>query len=334
MARRHSRRSVTEEPEEAPRSRRSRSSRDDEEAPRSRRSRSSRDDEDDSPEEAPRSRRSRSSRDEEPRSRRSRRSTNEDVEWPDDEEDSEDSSPEERPARSRRSSSRSEKSSSGKRRASSRRGRDDDDEDDSNPVRGDIPTGWSGYKSAKSSIPQTGDIDWKNDVWQPDDEETLVAFVEDAPFASYAQHWVGRSVVCPESIIGDEQECPICQTTGDQPRVQVLFNVIVFDGEGIPHGKVLRAGKILSDALEGIADGKRGPLTRYYWEMTATGNKGSYNVNILPTTEEQVEEDWRFEPLSEEELEEFYEDRWDSGIVYRHSYDDLKKFARKMNRGD
>lgn len=153
---------------------------------------------------------------------------------------------------------------------------DDDEDDDSNdddgedededetPRRGDIIQG--GWKAAKKLKESGGD--YAND-FKFGDEESLVKFLQDEPFAVYQQHWVTRegkqSFICPG------KGCPLC-SAGDRPRKMYAFNIAVIDGDEVEL-KSLTAGARLLATLEKCHEGKRGPLTKPYWALARSGNK-------------------------------------------------------------
>ena len=268
--------------------------------------------EDDEEDEAPRrSRKRRSRRDEEdedePRARRSRRSRDDE-----DDEDDEDESP----RRGRKRRARDEDDDEEPRRSRKRRPRDDDDEDDADDeprARGKKKKGrgsgnvggWGQYKNTKQ---KTSTFAAK---FKPSEDETLVKFIDDEPFASYAIHWFDelkgkKGWMCLESL-PEPQDCPGCKM-GDRPSGKALFTVVVFDEHGNPTARVLEAGTRLGDQLEGQASGKNGPLSKHYWCISATGGKGGrYSVNLSVVKERDVEEDWDFPPLDDDELADFEE---------------------------
>ena len=73
---------------------------------------------------------------------------------------------------------------------------------------------------------------------------------------------------------------------------------------------VLRAGDAgtrLAGQLEQVHTGKSGPLSKHYWAMTASGTGGQYSANVNVVKARDIEEDWGFEPLTKDEIEEFIE---------------------------
>ena len=250
-----------------------------------------------------RKRRARDEDDDEEERPRRRRSRDDDDEDEDDEDDEEEEEP-----RSRR-----RKSSASKRR----RPRDDDDDDDddederprkkSKKRKANNVGGWGGYHQTKAKGSNYADR------WKPGKDETLVKFIEDEPFATFNLHWFNeikegkKGFICLESPSLDlDEECPACDMS-HRPSPKALFNVVVFDEDGDPELKVLDAGTRLAGQLEQVHTGKSGPLSKHYWAMTASGTGGQYSANVNVVKARDIEEDWGFEPLTKDEIEEFIE---------------------------
>lgn len=257
-----------------------------EEEERPRRRRRPRDDDEDEEEERPRRRRARD----------------------DDDDEEDDEEEEERP---RRRGARAEKPARGRRRSA--RDDDDDEEEEERPRRkksSRSAAGWGHYQKAKEKTSKFTN-GWKP---SPDDDESLIKFLDDEPFGSYAVHWfmelprgTKKSWMCLESL-PDPEPCPACEI-GDSPKGKALFRVAVFDDEGQPEVRVLEAGTWLADDLEKKASSKLGPLSKHYWSISASGggNTGPVRYSLESFRDRELEEDWGFPPLSEEELEELEE---------------------------
>lgn len=236
------------------------------------------------------------SEDEPPRRRRSRRARDEDddEDSDDDSDDDDDEDSDDEPPRRRKGSKRSRS----------------DDEDDI-----DVAGGWGEFqrqKAAGSKYP---------DRFKPDSEQTVVKFLDDAPFATYRQHWfnelrgvdgVKMGHICPE------KNCPACDVVGDTPGLHALFNVVVFEDPDDPVLMVIDAGAKLGNAIEQHAKSdKTGPLTRHYYAISVSGTKGSYNPQVQVIKERDLEEDWEIVPLSDDELDDFEADRFGKKSVDR-----------------
>jgi len=279
-------RSRRDDEDEAPRSRRA-AAYDDDEPPA--RGRSRRDDEPPA--------RGRSRRDDEPPARARRR--------PDDDEP---------PARSRGRGGYDDDDQSSRRPR--RSGRDDDDrrppsrgrgrDEEHGPRRGATSTtvgrGWGGYDSVKD----TG-ADYVK-TWKLPTKPTLIKFLDDEPFSTYAEHWLDeqkgkKSFVC----LGED--CPLCDDLGDRPSAYALFNILDLTDPDNPKVEVWKTGKRVAGILRNYSeDRKTSPLSRedLYWSIFKSGEKGgNVQTNLNPVKARDLVEDWDCDPFTDEELDEF-----------------------------
>lgn len=249
------------------------------------------------------------------RARRGSAAPDDTPEWPAKSDDDEAPAPR---GRARRGSARTSESSEGASAPKRARGR----------------SGWDNVEE-QQKVTKTTSSDYvpKETIWKPDEEVTLVKFVEDAPFVSYAQHWInskpkGRAGweciaplpydETPEDIAkyGEVGDCPLCETLDESPRMQVMFNVIIFNEEKEDwEYRVLRAGVTLTDQLKSLNDGRHGPLSSHYWEMSATGTKGSYSPNCLVVKDRDLPEDWDLEPLTDAQMETLLAGAFDESVI-------------------
>lgn len=271
--------------------------------------------------------RSRDDDEEDERPRRRRRPRDDDEDEDDDEEDEDDDEEEER--RPRRASS---KKSSKKRR----RPRDDDDEDErprkKKRRQANNQGGWGSYHKAKEKTSSYAD------KFKPNETETLVKFLEDAPLASINLHWFNevkqgkKGWMCLESPdAGVDEDCPACDA-GDRPSPKAYFNVVVFDEDGDPELKVLEAGTRLAGQLEQVHTGKSGPLSKHYWALTASGTGGQYSANTSVVKERDLVDDWDVEPLDDDDIDEFLDDA--ATLQDIEQIPDPKEFRRFMKELD
>jgi hypothetical protein len=147
----------------------------------------------------------------------------------------------------------------------------------------DTPAVGSGWGAAKKVMSETSSF---TDSFRFPDKDSgeqpaLIKFPEDAPFASFKQHWVDEIKDGKRSWACLERKCPLC-ARGHQPRAMIVFNVIdIGRGQVMP----LEAGPMLAKILENENDGRSGPLSRPYWEVyrTGGGKKGKvvYTINAV-----------------------------------------------------
>jgi len=183
-------------------------------------------------------------------------------------------------------------------------------------------------------------------IWKPGEEFTLVKFVADEPFVSYAQHWInakpkgraGWECIAPlpyddddSDKYGEVGDCPLCEFLDDGPRMQVMFNVIIFN-EDLDEWeyRVLRAGVTLTDQLKALNEGRHGPLSKFYWEIMATGTKGSYSPNCSVVRDRDLPEDWDLDPLSEDAVEELTANAYTEDIISFPTYKQLEDLIDEM----
>lgn len=166
---------------------------------------------------------------------------------------------------------------------------DEFEEEDENDVPAKSSTnirgGWAAAKKAISDSKSS-------DVWSLPEDEALIKFREDEPFASLPIHWVDqiedgrRSFYCLKTA---KLTCPLC-VVGHKPRVTVYFNIALIsdDGSGV-EPRILAAAPGLSTELEEQNDSRRGPLSRHYWAVKRSGGgkkgKVSYQLNVVKEAE-------------------------------------------------
>lgn len=190
------------------------------------------------------------------------------------------------------------------------------------------------------------------DSFKPEEKETyLIKFLEDEPFSVYGQHWINeikegrRSFVC----LGDDNNCPLCDDLGDDPRAMALFNMVVWQEvkkgrqvDLVPAFKVWECGPQIAGILAGLADeleaAGEGLASAYVTvRKTSTGSGRGKRVNwaVHPIKERDVEDDWGeygAYPLSEEEIEEFETEMRDESMVKPDSRSDLRQVVKEVQK--
>lgn len=241
---------------------------------------------------------------------------------------SRDEEPEETPRRGRRAS-REDPDEDKPRRGRGRSSRDDEDDEDGGSRR-KAARGFQGYKKTREAT-------FVSDDFKLTDEEVLVKFLEDEPFATYAEHGLYQELREGQRvwICLQPEDCPICDT-GHQARPVALWNIIVIPEEGKPEHKVLKAGPKLEKLLEKKAALKTGPMSKEYYSLSQTDSKdkGPVEYTVEVVRERDLEDDWKEKPFSDEELEEFEEKMFDESYVKFPSVRDMKDVARKLRDAD
>lgn len=252
---------------------------------------------------------------------------------------------EERPARSARRSRRDEPEEAARpaRREreerparSRRRDADDDDdpprrpgrrsrEDDSTPPRrakAKAKGGWGtveANRAARYSNP--GRLQVK-------DKEVLLKFLEEEPFATYGQHWVGqRSYTC--GLNADYEKCPLC-SLGNPVRYLALFNVVDVDtGENRYWEVGPEATKTLMEFHE---ETRTSPLNKdglYFTAKRFKKDNGFYGFKIGTVKERDLDDEFGLEPLGDDELDEAMDHLFDDSVVSTNTLAELKAAAKE-----
>jgi hypothetical protein len=240
------------------------------------------------------------------------------------------------PARGRGRASRDEGGDEDKPRGRGRSSRGDEprgrgrDEDDEPPTRRTPRGGFEGYKTTRSKT-YTGDFKLTPDL-------LLSKFLEDEPFDSYAEHALFTELKDGQRIwMCIEDDCPICNT-GHKPRAVALWNIIAIPEEGEPHLEVLKAGPMLSKEIEKKAALKTGPMTKEYYALAQPDqekNSGPIGPIVEVVRERDVKDEWKFDPFTDKELDEFFADRPDpKTYVQFPKRSELKEVARKLRDSD
>lgn len=280
----------------------------------------------------------RRSRDEEaPRSSRYVDEPDEDLEDDDDLEDDvdEDEEEEERPRRGRRGSSRSTERPA--RSARNRRAFDEGAEEGKNSGRGRrgssssrraVEDGWGAVDKLRS---QGG---YAENLKVPSDDEIVIKFLDEKPFAGYREHWVQETKQPRKTYtcLGP-QECPLCIALGHDTSAKILINVVEMPtGSGDPSVKVWAMGTRLAEKLKKLAEKPRTkPLNRedLYWAVSKSGKGTSTEYNLEPVKADELE-DWDIEPLEDDELADLLEQKSDKSIIRWDSVEDLEELVEEI----
>ena len=182
--------------------------------------------------------------------------------------------------------------------------------------------GWDAFRSLKrSSGIETFKI-------EEEDEEIIVKFLDEEPFAVFAQHWVSQAKGRKNFVCLGE-DCPLCDV-GDDPRTMVAFNIVSFDDPDNPTLKVWYTGVRLAQKLEGLNSNHRtSPINRddLYWAVTKSGTGTNTQYNLLPVTADNLGD---ITPLDEGELEEFMDSRYDISVIKLPSREELEELVEEI----
>jgi hypothetical protein len=164
---------------------------------------------------------------------------------------------------------------------------DEDSEDTTPKVGTTVQEGWDAFDSIVKSETSEFPTDFRFS-----EEPQLVKFLDDAPFASYEQHWIDRpkgkkSFVC----IGDA--CPLCDVLGDKPRGKFAFNIVVLTGDtqGV---QILTAPPSLARQIKKAhEDERKGPLSKEFWEISRLGMGPTTQYTLNFVRGRDLAEEWK-----------------------------------------
>lgn len=187
--------------------------------------------------------------------------------------------------------------------------------------------GWDSYDKAKEEADSNSRFPER---FKPDEDPRLIKFLDPAPFTAFAQHWhAKRSYPCP----APEEECPICDLTGDRPQKQFGFNVLDLEDPDDPQVKVWWVGVRVAGQIKKFAEEKKtAPVDRsdLYWEVSRSGTGSETTYSLLPIKARDLEEDWEMEPVSAPDMEVFVSKKYDEDVLWFPKYERLLKVARSM----
>jgi hypothetical protein len=193
----------------------------------------------------------------------------------------------------------------------SSRSRADDDGDVA------VAKGWEGYRRTKANAPSK----WSK-LYKVPDEEQLIMFLEDGPYASFLQHWCewvpkGHRM----SYICLQDECPLDEV--DTPTARVRFNILDLSGD-IPQLVTYECGMTVTDSLDKYS--KSEPLAGRYFAICMVGEKRK-QTQIRPVKVRDLQEDWKIQPLTEDEIAKFDTKLWDDSSLEVSSRKELQEVA-------
>ena len=156
-------------------------------------------------------------------------------------------------------------------------------------------------------------------------DPVLIKFLQDAPYASWRQHWVNRtgqkSFVCREGI--DDRDCPLCDA-GNRPRPLFAFNVLLLERGEEQALRSYEAGTRDIATLRNFNDDARqGPLSKHYWAVSRSGTGPQTQYNHLLIKERDLSDEWGITPLTSEILESAASKAYDADIMRISSYDEM-----------
>ena len=186
-----------------------------------------------------------------------------------------------------------------------------------------VAKGWSGYRRTKANAPSP----WTK-LYKVADEEKIIMFLEDGPYASFLQHWcewVPRGQ--KQSYVCLQDDCPLDEVDS-KPAARVRFNILDCQGD-VPTHVTFECGVSVAEALEEYSEDE--PLSGRYFAVAMKGPKNSRRTQIRPIKVRDLREDWDFEPLSKDDIAKFDNKLLDDESLEINTRSDLRKVADSYN---
>jgi hypothetical protein len=203
---------------------------------------------------------------------------------------------------------------------SERRSRREDADDDRGLAVG---KGWGGYARTKANAPSQF-----TKLLRVTDEEKLIMFLEDGPYASFLQHWCewvakGQRM----SYICLQDRCPLDEVD-PKPSARVRFNIMDCSVDP-PDLTTFECGVSITEDLNDYAE--KDPLAGRYFAVGMKGSQKSRRTQIRPVKIRDLKEDWDFEPLSEDTIAQFDNKLWDDTSLEIDTRAELQRVADAFN---
>lgn len=169
-----------------------------------------------------------------------------------------------------------------------------------------------------------------------DGDDTIIKFLEDEPYASYAMHWIERagqkSWTCIDGL-EEGVDCPLC-AAGDRPSARFCLNVAELGRKGEPpSNKSWEVGPKLIDQISNFhTSDKTGPLTKNYVLVTRSGTKNKTTYNMQMVKERDLGEDGYedYKPLTDAELSSLKNKLYDESIIPVPALKKLEEIKEEM----
>jgi hypothetical protein len=197
---------------------------------------------------------------------------------------------------------------------------DEDDEPTPAKARKVVRSGWAGAEQTK-----VADSEYASRLKITDDPQ-IIKFLDDAPYASWRQHWIERTGQKSFTCLGDD--CPLC-SAGNKPSSRFAFNVaLLSEGEDAVL-KSFDIGARVIDQLKNFHNEPRtGPLAKHYWAVSKTG-KGATTVTNLQLVKERDLEEYGLAALSQTELDDLLSSKYTDEIIAIPKRKDLVRIAEE-----
>jgi hypothetical protein len=166
---------------------------------------------------------------------------------------------------------------------------------------------------------------WAKRYEAPQQGEGLVMFLEDGPYATYGQHWPDWITKGKRNFVCLTPDCPLCDV-GDKPSQVACFNVLDLGGDE-PILTSFQVGITVCQAIMSYADDPKQGLANRYYAVSTSGQRQQKRINVRPVKQRDLEEDFQFTALTDDEVEAFADKLWDESSVDETSRRDLVEIA-------
>jgi len=164
---------------------------------------------------------------------------------------------------------------------------EDEDENEVPRRSSTVQAGWSSAKKLQAEVAEGFVKEMKLS-----EEEQVVKFLEDEPFAVYKQHFVQETPKgTKKSFVCLEDGCPLCDDLNHKPDRKFVFNVLNLSAEGGPQHMALTVGPRLLGSIQKIHEGRLGPINKHYVIVSrdGTGTNTTYSTNSIKEADVQEE---------------------------------------------
>ena len=171
---------------------------------------------------------------------------------------------------------------------------------------------------------------------RPEEKSQVIKFLDDSPYANFKRHWIkrrtkdgetNRPYTCPRTFDNDKP-CPLCEA-GDKPQAVAAFNVALVGDDGQVLLKSFDTTPRTFNQLKGYSnDRKIGPLTKGYFLVNKTGERGTSFTGVHPVAASSLEEDYDTTPPDQAELDRL--ERYDPSIIDPVDMKTLRELAEEI----
>lgn len=165
----------------------------------------------------------------------------------------------------------------------------EEENEDEVPTRSStIQAGWASAKKLQAEV-----SDGYINEMKLSEEDQVIKFLEEEPFAVYKQHFINETPKgSKKSFVCLEDGCPLCEDLLSKPDRKYSFNVLNLSNESGPTHMALTVGPRLLGPIQKIHEGRLGPINKNYVVVSRSGKGTSTTYNVQSLKEADVSEDY------------------------------------------